>query len=194
MHEETGRSGSLGRPVLFLMADMISAKVKINLKGLTKFGDRFKSELKGTATSGPVASMKKQWAMRYRSFAQLRFDKASKGDGTWPPLKASTIARRRKGSSTILRDTGTLFAALNPVFMSQPGALQSSIPWGIRVGFGGPSRHPSGAVSVADIASFHHFGKGVLPVRKILVSPPQSVVKAMVQDAERAAKKLADDV
>lgn len=176
------------------MGELIEAKVRINLKPLQRFGDRFKKELKGTATSGPVADMKKQWAMRYRSFAQLRFDKASKGDGTWPPLKASTIAGRRKGSSTILRDTNTMFSALNPVFTSQPGALQKGIPWGIRVGFGGPARHPSSNVSVADIASFHHFGKGVLPVRKILVSPPQSVVNQMVTDAERAAKKLADDV
>jgi len=172
----------------------IDADVKIDLTPLKKFGDRFQKELSGTASTGPIVAMKKQWAMRYRSFAQLRFDKASKGDGTWPPLKPSTIAGRRGGSSTILRDTGTLFAALNPVFLSQAGALQKNIPYGIRVGFGGPASHPSGNVSVADIASFHHFGKGVLPTRSIIVKPPQSIVNKMVDDARRAAEKLKNDV
>jgi len=65
----------------------IDADVKIDLTPLKKFGDRFQKELSGTASTGPIVAMKKQWAMRYRSFAQLRFDKASKGDGTWPPLK-----------------------------------------------------------------------------------------------------------
>lgn len=164
--------------------------IKTNLSGLKKFGAEFNKQLHNGA-AGPINDMLKQWAARYKSFVQLRFDKHSKGGGDWPTLSPFTIAQRRQGSSTILRDTNTMFAVLNPTFTNQPGATEERIPGGIRIGFGGTSRYPSGgAATIADIASFHHFGRGVLPERKILVPAPSAVINQMIGDAGRAAEEL----
>jgi hypothetical protein len=53
--------------------------------------------------SRPIQDMLKQWAARYRSFAQKRFLTFSRGGsdetGTpWPPLKPATIAGRARQS------------------------------------------------------------------------------------------------
>lgn len=131
----------------------------------------------------------KQWGVRYRSFIQQRFDLFSKGGGNWPPLKPATIARRRKGPGTgniaILRDTGTLFRALNPVLGSPGSFEQITAPWTIVLGFGGEAIHPSGRATIADIASFHNSGAGYLPKRQIIVNPPEELLKEMAKDAAR---------
>jgi hypothetical protein len=147
-------------------------------------------------------SVYNQWAARYRSFAQERFVKFSRGKGTWPPLAPSTIARRRKGRGrrrdaqgraigkrarvvAILRDTGTLFAALDVHFTRNPGQLQKDLPHGVQVGFGGPGKHPKAPMSVADLASIHHFGLGRVPARPIIVDPPNKVLNQMSTDVAR---------
>lgn len=131
--------------------------------------------------------MFKQWAVRYRAFVQDRFDRASKGDGTWPALSPVTIASRRRGGSTILRDTGTLFAALAPIWQAPPGSINELIEGGVRVGFGGSSNHPAG-VTIAEIASFHQVGGGRLPRREIIVPVPASLLSTFANDLERALK------
>lgn len=95
----------------------------------------------------------------------------------------------------ILRDTGTLFNALSPAFHGAPGAIEQEIPGGIRVGYGGPHRYSGkgSKASIADIASFHQEGAGHLPIRQIIVAPPQAVVDAMASDMDRALKQLADE-
>jgi hypothetical protein len=98
-----------------------------------------------------------------------------------------------KRKFSILRDTNTMFNALSPVFQGKPGQLQEGIPFGIRVGFGGASRHPKGKATIADIANFHQTGAGYLPVRMIIVAPPQNVLDAMTSDMSRAIKQLAKD-
>ena len=45
----------------------------------------------------------KQWALRYRSAMQLRFNTNSRGGGEWPPLKAATIKARQRMPITRLR-------------------------------------------------------------------------------------------
>jgi hypothetical protein len=44
-----------------------------------------------------VDQMHRQWGKRYETFARRRFDRLSRGGGEWPPLAASTLARRRTG-------------------------------------------------------------------------------------------------
>lgn len=158
------------------------AEVKIDLRAMKAVQRDIERGLK--AGTGAFGDLLKQWAARYRSFVQERFVKLSRGGGEWPPLKT------RVGS--ILRDTNTLFAALSPAFSGAPGALQQKIPFGIRVGFGGPGGHPGGP-SVTEIARWHHEGAGFLPVREIIVTPPQRVVTAMRVDAERAVAKTIKD-
>lgn len=93
-----------------------------------------------------------------------------------------------QAQAAILRDTGVLFAALNPRFLDAPGFISEEIPFGVRVGYGGPSRHDTegGAATIADIAGFHQTGAGRLPVRKIIVPPDQATIEAMKQDLLRA--------
>lgn len=182
--------------------------VKVNLKPLERFSRLIHDGLRlGT---GPIADAVRQWAVRYRSFAQERFDRYSKGGGDWPSLKLATIRRRRHGKGgrykrgakahkkalatgggqiSMLRDTGTMFRALSPVFGRTPGQLQELIPFGIRVGFGGPAGHPGGPITVAELAEIHHEGKGNVPAREIIVDPPQSVTDRMATDARRGIEK-----
>ena len=153
--------------------------VVLRLTGLNRFARAMRDG------SPAMTRTLRQWAVRYRSFAQLRFDLFSRGGGDWPPLKESTIRRRRQRTDTILRDTGTLFRALNPV-LGNPGSFEQLEPMAVIVGFGGPGAHPSGTATIADIAAFHNFGAPPnLPQRQIIVEPPQAVIMLMSLDAER---------
>ena len=77
-----------------IVINMISIKVVLNLKGLTKFTKSL------SANTPAMIKTLKQWGVRYRGFVQQRFDQYSKGGGNWAPLKPATIARRRKGTGT----------------------------------------------------------------------------------------------
>lgn len=171
--------------------------VRVDLGPLRKF------EAAVGRADGPVRAAMKQWAARYRGFLQERFVKFSRGGGDWKPLAESTLARRRKGRGSsrfaagtvaILRDTGTLFASLDPVFRSAPGQLEKQDSFGVDVGFGGPQLHPSGqGVTVADVASFHQTGGPRLPKREIVVDPDARTLAAMKTDMERALRRLAKE-
>ena len=217
------------------------------------------------------------WARRFRSWAQERFDQASKGGGDWAPLKASTLGGRRLGGGTkksttkagkerrlgirtralkakrtlvkavgrweaaktrhyrgsasrskaiakasaaadkaqgrfgklrqkiargitkagILRDTGTLFGALDPTFSARPGqycgVIERGQEVGIEVGIAGPARHPSSKyASVAEIASFHQYGTPKMVERPIVILPPEAVLKSMSIDSDRNLQRLID--
>lgn len=165
----------------------VSATVKIDLSGLIKYREVLNQDLRGQS-AGPVRVAMRQWAVRYRSFTRERFVSFSRGGGDWPPLKS----KRRKGaigSAALLRDTGLLFGALSPTFSSKPGQLQRDERFGVRVGFGGPGRYPTG-VSIVDVAGWHQSGAGNLPVRRIIVSPDDNTVRQMSKDMERALIKL----
>ncbi len=179
----------------------VRLSVTIDLRGLNRFAAIISRDLRGTS-SGPIRDAMKQWGARYRSFVQRRFVRYSRGGGNWKPLAPSTLRARRRGnkkkgipgeaSHAILRDTGVLFAALDPVFKRKPGALQKDIRFGIRVGYGGPARHPTGeGASVADIARFHQRGHGNRPPkREIIVKPDAKTQEKMAEDMERAILKL----
>lgn len=165
---------------------MISATVNIKLSALRKFKEQI---AKG---EGPVKKGLKQWAAIYRSFLQLRYDRFSKGGGNWPPLSEATIARRRKGKGkrrvSILVDTGTLKAALNPTFSGRPGSIENYTKFGVEVGYGGNDVHPGGDLTIADIASFHQHGGPNLPQRMIIVPPDKPTLERMRVVMENALK------
>ena len=163
--------------------------VKINLDGLKRFASSISDDLRGSG-NGPIRAVFRQWAARYRSFIQERFVRNSRGGG-WQPLSPKTIARRRGGgtNAAILRDTGTLFMAMTPTF-GRPGGIQKDVPFGVTVGYGGPSKHPKGAASIADIAHFHQSGAGNLPARPIIVEPDARVQEQMAGDMERGIGRL----
>ena len=167
---------------------MLITRVVINLANLKLWGAKVDSQV-SQQSQGDLTVVFKKWAVRYRSYVQQRFDKASKGDGTWRALSVNTVARRRKKSSTILRDTNTLFAALTPVWANPPGSINELIDGGVRVGFGGSAGHPDGLVTIAQIANFHQEGGPNLPQREIIVEPPQSVIDQCVDDLNKGLKK-----
>lgn len=146
----------------------VTTTVKINLSGV----ERYAREL-GNKTE----KVYKQWAIRYRSFIQRRFDKFSRGAGDWAPLKF------RKG--TILRDTNTLFTAMSPTFVAPPGSINKLLDDGVEVGFAGTASHKGGP-TIAQIAYWHHTGAGNNPVRKIIVEPDAATLSSMVGDMRRA--------
>ena len=109
-----------------------------------------------------------------------------------------------------------MFQALTPVWNRKPGALQKDITFGVRVGYGGPSKYPTkpaksprkrkpglaslvrsivrafrGPTTIADIARFHDTGAGNLPKRQIIVVPDAKTLKAMAGDMERGLGEMA---
>lgn len=185
----------------------IGGNVKIDLSRLDRYKSTVAVDMRGPG-QGPVRSAMRQWAQRYLGFAQERFDELSRGGGgAWPPLSAATIKARRapaRGNSqakravgrvaSILRNTGRLFAALTPGFGSKPGQLNEDIPFGVKVGYGGPASHGDDKLSIADIASIHQHGLGAVPVREIIVNPTAQLQDQMADDMDRALGKISKDI
>lgn len=177
-----------------------SKHVRINVSGIEKYRATINRGLAGGGSSNPIRKAFRQMAVVYRSFLQLHFDRSSKGGGDWPSLAESTRKRRRKARKgakggrrfSILRNTGLLFNVLCPVFVQRPGAIEQDISNGIRIGFGGPGRHPDGQATIADIAYFHDRGKGILPQREIIVGPDAATLDRMTGILEDACQTVAD--
>jgi hypothetical protein len=167
--------------------------VILRLRGLFRFSDSVQRHLKGPNHGGPIGVAFKQWGAVYRGFVKERFHRFSRGSGDWPPLKPSTIARRRKGTGVgtvaILIDTGTLFAGLDPSLKTEKGAIQKDIRNGIRVGYGGSARHEKGGGTIAAIASYHQAGGGRLPKREIIVKPDSATIAKMAKLMRDAIEK-----
>lgn len=181
----------------------VSTEVIVDLRGLDQFQRAVDAEFRGSG-GGPIRAAMKQWGARYRSFAQLRYKKFSRGGGDWKPLKRqrsrdikAAKKKRAKGKAVkgaaILRNLNFMFAALNPE-LGVPGQLQENIRFGVAVGYGGPGKYPTGRASIADIAGFHQRGAGNLPVRKTIVKPDDRTVRLMAGDMQRALLKMGDDM
>lgn len=170
--------------------------VEIKLDAFEAIRKQVEEGLSGNSQS-PVGKALTKWAFRYRAAMQERFDDFSRGGGDWPKLSEKTLQARRnkdKSSVSILRDLGILYAVLTPAFLGLPGQLEERISSGIRIGFGGPSKHPEGgSATIADIAYFHHTGAGILPVRTLLVEPEGALLEAMVSDMEKAIVEIAEN-
>ncbi len=178
----------------------MTVTVKVDLAPLKRFQSAVSRALR-TGGSGPIRDALKQWAARYRGYAQEQFTKNSRGG--WRGLAESTKKRRRGArrgatgarSFAILRDTNTLFSVLDLRFTGKPGAIQQDIPFGIKVGFGGPARYKKGKsrATIADIAEFHHTGAGNLPERKIMPAKlPESVLSGMGRDMDSGIQRTID--
>lgn len=74
----------------------ITATVSVDLSSLKKFGVSIDAQLHHRE-QGHITKAFKQWAARYRSFVQERYDRFSKGGGNWAPLSWRTLLARRKG-------------------------------------------------------------------------------------------------
>jgi hypothetical protein len=85
-----------------------------------------------------------------------------------------------------------LFEALSPT-LGTPGQLQEDIPFGVRVGYGGPAMHPGGKITIAGLAAIHQGGLGHVPKREIIVPPDDRTISLMAGDMQRAIRKLTDE-
>lgn len=81
-----------------MTAPIVTATVNVNIPGLERYQKRINEQL-NSGVDGPVQRALFQWAVRYRSFIQRRFNTYARGGGDWAPLSPLTIARRRKGKS-----------------------------------------------------------------------------------------------
>ena len=140
----------------------------------------------------------KIWGIRYLADTKRKFIKNSKGGGDWPALKQATVRRRRRGTAraqrrrrvlraAILWDTGTILHALD---VGEPGNLFKMLKDGVRVGFGGPAKHPGSNATIADIARFHNAGEGRLPKRQILYWPDAKMIKFMRTTLAKAIDRI----
>lgn len=114
--------------------------------------------------AGHVLSALKDCAGIYKRTMLKRFDKFSKGGGDWPDIKKET--KLRKKSTRILVDTRVMRLGLGAdIAMTSQSGMRTTI--GIRQ----RTKHTRAKMTVADLASIHHFGLGRVPRRKILVRP-----------------------
>lgn len=154
--------------------------------------NRFISRMKSSKGLRPVY---KQWGVRYLAWIKRGFVIKSRG-GTfqgvkWRKLKPATIkaraSRRRTaraktaamGKYSILIDRlASIRKALTP---GAPGSLWKWLRNGVRVGFGGPAKHPGGKATIRDIAVFHDQGEGHNPKRQILHKPDLAIRRFMLK-------------
>lgn len=161
-----------------------------------KIGGKFET-LKKKVLENPQAMepIFQQWARIFTAFIRRRFDRASRGDGTWPPLAPSTIARRRKGRKgtvrkvSILRDTGLMFRQLAPELLTVASTSKSGAIFSSTCSFGNSASYPKGP-TVSQVMAFHQKGGGRLPQRKIIVDPDAKTSEQMA----RAAKRIVTDI
>jgi hypothetical protein len=178
-----------------------------------KLGGQLDKLRRAASNPATIQKMFLQWSRIYGAFIRRRFNTYSRGGGDWPALALSTVLRRRKGKRvdkkrsslardtskagkgrlvqaggtvTILRDTGLLFAQLDPQLLN-PGPVQSSgrHVFKATVEFGGTAKYPDGKATVTDILSFHQRGGGRLPRRKILVDPDEKTLKQLATSGKR---------
>jgi hypothetical protein len=172
--------------------------VRLNLSPLK----RFTRSLQRTRSSD-LDAMYKRWAARYLGFAQRRFARQSRGGGEWPRLAQSTVQKRRRGGRSrggsnqvatnpratggrvaILRDTGTLYGALDIGARSNTRRINN----GIRVGFMGQQPHGNSRITIAHLAAIHQFGRGRVPKRPIIVEPDRPTIEGMRRDLRLAIR------
>lgn len=95
----------------------------------------------------------------FDAFQLRHFNKSNKGGGIWPPLKPSTLARKkRKGTADkgILRDSDKLYASLRK---GGVGNVNRDLPDGVQRG------------TSVKYAQWHQRGTSKMPARVIKIDP-----------------------
>ncbi len=177
------------------MAINTGRNVTVNVDGFKHIQREVRRMGAQASFQGPTGDMFKQWGALVLGFWRRRFVRNSGGGGDWQPLKAATVKRRKqgknkgRGSAQILRNNGHLISALD---VDGPGNLHDPVRGGVKVGIGGPARHPdSKTASIADIARFHDQGAGNNPERQIIVKPDVRTLKLMERVAAKTLEKIA---
>ena len=163
--------------------------VTVNLRGLTKFREALKADLRLSGNS-PIRHALDQWKTLLARFLTHRWYTFSQGGGNWKALKPATLTRKiKKGLLPfILRATDEMFQAFAPAMSGKPSRVAEDIPLGVRVGFGGDMSYPHSTahVQMSKLAMWHQTGAGNLPARKIIV-PPDTETKKQMRDVMQEA-------
>jgi hypothetical protein len=158
-------------------------RVTVDTAGLKK--------MRRTLTNNPrlVDVVLRDWLTIFRAYIRQRFYSQSRGAGEWPPLAAVTLRRRRgRGvGAAILRDTGALFAATQPSLGNGAALIQER-----NRRFLGFTAELNNGTQLGAIAGYHQDGEGRLPVRRILVDPPQNILNKMAAAAKKRLVEFLD--
>ena len=138
----------------------------------------------GNAANINLGALLREAANAVVSTAQLSFISASTPTGAaWPALAPATVARRRKGSNSPLRDTGRL---MNSLMVSEPYSAGN----GVAIDAG----------SNVEYSALHNFGgmagrgkKVKIPARQFLADPDNLPDDLAVELLEIAARHVAKD-
>lgn len=139
-----------------------------------------------------------QAGRRFQRWLRRRYFALSAGGGEWKPLAESTIKQKES-----LARWGRISVQPRWILRRQD-VLVNSIefekqPMGFRVGFMTVKRYPKiykseQSRTVRYVAMQHQVGHGRLPQRKIIVIPPQAVVKAALEDVRRNLFKFVQEI
>lgn len=158
----------------FFVDEMI--RTVVNITGLMRHRDKI---LKDKSLNDDILTA---WELIYRAFTRQEFYKNSRGGGDWAPLRPSTLRRRRgRGvNAAILRDTGALFASVQPT----SGGLLKSTRGQLRF-----TAVLSNTTQLGRIAQYHQEGNRRLPIRLILRSPPVRIIRKMMEVGKQLLRK-----
>lgn len=139
-----------------------------------------------------------QAGRRFQRWLRRRYFALSAGGGEWAPLADSTVKQKES-----LASRGRIKVQPHWILRRQD-VLVNSIefekrPMGFRVGFLTVKRYPKiykseRSRTVRYVAMQHQVGNGRVPKRKIIVNPPQAVVKAALEDVRKSLFKFIREI
>lgn len=177
------------------MGNVLAMDIRVQKRGLARVQQALSSSL-GVNKSDPI--MRKafeEWGAEYNKFIKARFARNSEGGGSWAPLKAKTIQRKKRiGSPTpskILREFSHLYDAIPTTFTSTRGWRSYHTRAGISCGYSSRNKHPGSKLSYAKLVRVHGVGAGVVPKRQIIVKPDMAFKRKIARILSGAIENVA---
>lgn len=150
-----------------------------------------------TKINSQIRNLQQRVGTKIRRLPKIRSEERREALITRIAVDTGNIKKRRAEAQrlssmagiTMLRDTGTLFAVLDPG-VNPPGKLDEAIRGGIKVGYGGSGLHPGTSLTVGDLAEIHHYGTKTMPARKVLAPPDDTTLQRMSDLLYGAVRKV----
>lgn len=169
------------------VASLYSAAMKRRFVQFSRGGGTWPALAESTLLGRRGASANALRRARSRSFAGNRRQRVTRTRAYRERLL------RARGTAAILRDTGALFRALD---VRNTGNGTKAIRGGIVFQFSDathPKRGGKGKpMTIARLATIHHFGQGRVPRRTILVDPPEETKKLIRRSLADACQRIRD--
>jgi len=174
----------------------LNVTVAVNLYGLRKFKGALEDADLRTSEARPIREALATWGDLLTQYLSNRWRIFSLGGGNWAPLNEKYRAwKLRKGFLPfILRMTDMAATLFSAKFSRKPGAINSDVKFGVRVGFGEDMQVPhmtNPNMTVAQIMMLHQEGVGRLPQRKVIVGPDTATRAQMRAVMDQALREVA---